>query len=116
MSEDLNRQLQELKALTARTGALHEAQVLQMKIWPLLLFGDHAKVKTEVVVGKTVKYSVTSSKVDPKVEPTDRNRYAGVLSNWTKELLGDSYRVSVILDGEKLNVTTRKGRKAKPEP
>ena len=51
-------QLMALKALTRTTGCLHEAQILQFKLWPFVLY-PKIKVKYELQIdqdGKAVTY------------------------------------------------------------
>jgi hypothetical protein len=109
---EVAQQIGELKAMTARTGMLHEAQVFQLKVWPLIVFGERAKSQVEVKIQKSITYKIVTHKDDPPIEPDQVGFLANVLAKWTKELMGDFYRVSVILNGEKLNVSNRKNRKA----
>lgn len=47
-SMDSLTQLKLLKSMTERTGSLHEAQVLQLKMWPLLIIGATKKTVVHV--------------------------------------------------------------------
>ena len=58
MSKEITllRQLQELKAVTVRTSALHEAQTLQIRNYPLLIPGVTKAQATVNVEQKIVTY------------------------------------------------------------
>lgn len=52
-------QLMQLKAMTVRTGAIHEAQALQLRNYPLLIEGvKQASVRIDVE-RKMVEYKIT---------------------------------------------------------
>jgi hypothetical protein len=89
------KQLLLLRDLTARMGVLHDAQALQMKMWPLVLF-THAK-KTEQRVNikeKEVDYILLQTKGKP---PEDLEKRFAALNEWTKWLLGPDWLVRVKL-------------------
>lgn len=81
-----------LKATTIRTGAIHEAQVLQLKIWPRLnpmISKSEARVDVE---NKTVTFVCESGSLRPK--KSDRVFFEN-LEKWVKDLLWDETTVTV---------------------
>jgi hypothetical protein len=93
-------QLMLLRAVTARTGILHEAQVRQLKLWPLLVFQESKSATCKPnVEKKSIVFDVTNG---PKPFKPGRNerriepREAPVmLSNWVKQLLGEDWAVTI---------------------
>lgn len=91
MDEKLE-QLLLLKNLTKKTGMLHEAQLAQLKAWPLAL--THA-YKCQIVFdyeSKNLTYIL--SELNGR-KPKDFLKRMAMLSKWTKQLLGDEYLVTV---------------------
>lgn len=90
-----------LRAQTERTGTLHESQVLQLKLWPRVLFQTSTpatKFKVNIA-GKSVHFDVvvTGKPFKPKkgegiIRPEDA---PVVLDSWVKSLLGQDWAVSV---------------------
>lgn len=90
-SNDIWEQLIWLKEMTKRTGMLHSAQTLQMNVWPRVLFDSLASGRASVdTFDKAVCYNLELSKQEP-----DQERLCGVLSQYTKRLLGSDWVVSV---------------------
>lgn len=88
-------QLLMLKDLTARMGVLHEAQVFQLKMWPLVLFTHARKCEERVNIdGKEIDFVILQTK--GKV-PEDMEARMNALVDWTKWLLGDDWMVKVKL-------------------
>lgn len=85
-----------LKKMTETTGVLHDAQVLQLKHWPLLLFEHAKRIFSEV---STNKHSVhLRMTVKDAKEPTDvKDRYVA-LDTWIKRMLGDHWALVVYVD------------------
>ena len=97
-------QLQILKAMTVRTGIIHEAQAIQLKTWPMLIdnvIQSEARVFPET---KTVKFICTSSGLRPtkKMKETCEN-----IGKWTKTLLWDDTRVVVEINKKKVYDSSR---------
>ena len=95
-------QLALLKTATVRTGAIHEAQALQLKMWPLLVPGvksASAKVDTE---RKIVTFECKSSgnRITKKVRHTILN-----LTLWTRTLLWDDTVVVFKMNGKVIHDT-----------
>jgi hypothetical protein len=93
MSENTWEQLVLLRQLTARTGALHEAQVQHLKLWPRILF-PNVRAKTsvdvdghKVVVEVYTKTGGAAKAILPKPAET--------LNEWVKALLGGEWEVTV---------------------
>lgn len=86
-------QLMLLRDLTRRTGAIHDAQVFQMKWWPMMLFTHAKKCEAQVDVEKQqVDYIILTT--DGKA-PSDMEERMKALCEWTHWLLGDEYVVRV---------------------
>lgn len=83
--------LAQLRYLTASTGALHEAQVAQLKIWPKVLFPcTESTVKVDIE-NKILWFTVKCSR---KFRPNERgNRRAKALEQWCHDLLGKDWVV-----------------------
>jgi hypothetical protein len=105
MGHDELKQLMSLKQITNMTGALHEAQVLHLKYYPLIL--THC-IKCEVnfmFEDKLVVYKLL--KFDGP-EPKDLKRRFNLLDQWVKTLLGSEY--SVVIEGYEPQVKVSNGR------
>lgn len=99
-AKEMWEQLLLLRDLTEKTGALHEAQVLQLKLWPLTVFDKYA-------TGSEFHFSwekhevdfhlSTSSKYKP---PADMDKRLVILDTEVKGLLGDTYLVRVRVRGK----------------
>jgi hypothetical protein len=87
-------QLMKLKLVTQVTGALHEAQKLQLQYWPLIVL-PHVK-KT------TFKFSFDNKELIFLIEdthgrkPKDLRKRLKILVKMTKDLLGEEYTVKVL--------------------
>lgn len=101
-SPSQRQQLQMLREMTRMTGALHEAQVLQLKMWPLMLF-PWVSIKgvefTWSVEQKVVTYTL-STMPGRKANEKQLQERTGVLNEWLHELLGDEWRVAVTIKGK----------------
>lgn len=87
-------QLALLKDQTKRTGLMHEAQVVNLKWWGILLSPDGATVQvawdTETSI---MKYIIDLSKAQDVDGLTPVARDA--LESWVKELLGENWALKV---------------------
>jgi hypothetical protein len=95
---DIYTQLMLLKEATNRFGALHEAQILQLKMYPILLFGvlkseTHIDVERKMVFFKLVE--TKSFKLSKKNKDIIKN-----IVNWTRGLLWDDCSVIFMKDEE----------------
>jgi hypothetical protein len=97
-------QLMLLKEATVRFGSLHEAQVLQLKMYPLLLPGVK-KAETHIdIEKKLIYYKITESN---KFRMTKKNKtIIEKIVFWTKSLLWDECSI-VILNKDKVIYDTR---------
>ena len=86
----IREQLDLLKGTTISTGAIHEAQKLQLQMWPRML--SHVKSVTSVSVShenKLVVFNCTqgetsASAVDKKIYPAIREWVRNILWNETE--------------------------------
>ena len=91
------QQLLWLKSMTVRTGAIHEAQALQLKMYPMMLPG--AK-KGEARVGiddKVVHYIVTCR---PFKQDAVFKKTCAAIEKWTRWLLWDEARIMIKVNGK----------------
>lgn len=96
MSNTLDKaeQLALLKEMLASRGILHEAQVLQLKIWPLIAMEHATSSETRFYFDE--KLVVFVVKVPKKAkEPKDMKVRLEKLTESVKWLLGDEYNVEV---------------------
>lgn len=94
----VRQQLQMLKEQTRLTGALHEAQVLQLKNWPLVVFQDASG--SEFTWDPDKKYVAFVVKIPPRCPSRLRSeawwkKRVGALNQWVQELLGDEWYIKV---------------------
>lgn len=99
-------QLMALKALTRTTGVLHEGQILQLKIWPFLLYSQK-EISYELRVDldrKVVEYLLQfKGKVPVKI----KDRVAS-LENDLHWLLGSEWLLKASANGKSVFTGTRK--------
>jgi hypothetical protein len=89
---DFKDQLMMLRAMTIRTGSIHEAQALQLKMWPLLIpnvVKAEAKVDAERKIVSFICES-TSNRATKKVTNTCKH-----IAEWTKQLLWAETTVTI---------------------
>jgi len=94
---DVREQLQLLKAMTVRTGSIHEAQVLQLKSWPMLIQNvTKAKakvdVKTKLVVFDCESTGTRATKLQKKLFES--------ICEWTRSILWNETTVRIIINGK----------------
>jgi hypothetical protein len=88
------KQLLLLRDITRRMGVIHEAQQLQLKMWPIVLFTHAKKCETRVNVdAKEVDFVILQTK---GAKP-DMEQCFAHLDDWTKWLLGPEWLVRVKL-------------------
>jgi hypothetical protein len=98
-------QLALLKTMTLRTGSIHEAQALQLKMWPLLI-PDVTKAEATVDSERklvTFKCEATSSRATKKKRETMDN-----IILWTRKILWDESAVIFVIN-DKTVYDTRNG-------
>ncbi len=92
---DHEQQLLLLRDLTARMGVMHDAQQLQLKMWPIALFSHAQKIEEHVNLNdKEIDYVILKTKGK---KPADMDKRFAALDEWTKWLLGDDWLVRVKL-------------------
>lgn len=85
-------QLAHLREFTAKYGLLHDAQVLQLKLWPLVAFPHSTSSKAEVSVEeRSVRFQITTKGKGPK-NLSVRLHSLGESVQW---LLGADWTVAV---------------------
>ncbi len=82
-------QLMRLRQLTELTGAVHEAQLYQLRMWNILLFTKESKVE----VHNQAKNKSILFRVNGTVDNIDQ-KAANVIS-WTRNLLGNDWDIAV---------------------
>jgi hypothetical protein len=106
------QQLQMLREMTRLTGALHEVQVVNLKMWPLVLFTD---AKTSSFTWDPDKKLVHVSLMLKPRHPTRKQAWwkerVGALSSWVHELLGDEWVTNVQIQNGKRPTIYRGTRK-----
>lgn len=94
-----------LRDLTERTGAVHEEQLLQLKLWPMVVFErdpDQAQAQVDQET-MTISFSISwKARFLGKLRLTQFQRLklrqgADRLMSWTQNLLGPSWSVEVLL-------------------
>src|ERR1700743_2056847 len=91
MAEDILGQLLQLKASTALTGAIYEAQVLQLKMWGKLIFEGSPTIKIQVEPFPLIIYEVEKAAEQHLMEGLDRT---------IKDVIGEQFAVSVDVAGK----------------
>lgn len=90
--QEIKDQLKVLKGLTVTTGIIHDAQKLQLEMWPLVIFeasGCTVKINTEkqfVEVLLVLKKKPSKKKYETGTE---------VLTQWVRNILWDNTVVKV---------------------
>jgi hypothetical protein len=100
---DYTTQLLRLRSLTGHLGALHEAQVLQLRLWPFavdpLLLDKGVKAQIDIN-GKKIRYT-WKAKRSTKWKPD--KAYLGrvkVLQEAIKTMLGEDWSFTINLNGK----------------
>lgn len=94
LTNDWQDQLVALRGLTALMGVLHEAQVLQLKLWGAVAFAHVPKGKWEVRVdmdARTVTYVLPRRKRAPAQLP----KLVAALDRSVHWLLGDEWALHI---------------------
>lgn len=98
---DKLHQLQLLREQTRLTGGLHEAQVLNLKMWPLVLFQEATSSEfTWDPDKKIVSFRVKLKKAAKigKAKSAEYKQRVEVLNGWVGQLLGAPWYISVKFD------------------
>lgn len=99
---DLPTQLALLRQTTKLTGGLHEAQVQQLKVWPLLTFqwAEQASFTWDPDKREVYFHPQPPKWVRPKRDHLQKG--ADVLATWVCGLLGDEWETVVILGDDRV--------------
>lgn len=106
------QQLQMLKEQTRLTGALHEAQVLQLKMWPLVVFQN--AISSEFTWDpdkKVVAFKLDLPTSGPIGKPEWWQERTDGLNGWVQTLLGDEWCITVLVSQGHYAVKYRGTRK-----
>jgi len=95
---DIYTQLMLLKEATNRYGALHEAQVLQLKMYPILLSGVK-KAETHVDIEKKLVFFKILEAKNFKMSKKNKNVIEKIIF-WTRNLLWDDCSIVFVKDNE----------------
>ena len=95
-------QLQWLKTLTHRTGAIHEAQSLQLKLYPMMLPNAKTAEARVDIEKKAVKYIVTCK---PLKKGALFDKVCTEMAGWTRWLLWDDTKVTIEVNGKVMYVS-----------
>lgn len=98
MNDDVMEQLMLLRALTSSTGVLHEAQVLQLKMWPACFFKG---VKSHEFVFQWERRKLAYD-IKAKGKHTHLKKRCVALEKCVHTLLGGEYQVTILLNGKKV--------------
>jgi hypothetical protein len=90
-------QLQLLKAVTIRTGAIHDAQALQLKMWPTLIPGVTSSEARVDVENKKVLFVCKSNALRPtkKTALLYKN-----IAKWVQNILWNETQVVIKINGK----------------
>lgn len=100
----VKQQLEMLREQTRLTGGLHEAQVLQLKMWPMVAF-DH-------IVGSSFTWDPKTKVIKFKLELPKRGatkklawwkERVTAVQGWVHQLLGDEWQIQVEAGNQKFN-------------
>jgi hypothetical protein len=94
VTEDSKAQLIRARDMTRRTGTLIEAQVLQLRLWPQVVFKTVLDVTIEPldIEQKTVNYLLRVKKME---RGRDLEKRIAVLEEWLRTLLGDDWMLHI---------------------
>lgn len=97
----VKQQLQMLREQTRLTGGLHEAQVYNLKLWPLVLFDTAKRAEfTWDPDKKVIFYTVVKGEV--RLRKKWLQGRTDTLGRWVRELLGNEWKTYVEIGNFKL--------------
>lgn len=100
---DMLEQLMRLRHLTELTGALHEAQLLQFKMWTAVLFNKESTVEIKnQSKNKQISYIVRG-------EVDNLKDKARAICDWTRKIVGNEWEVEVKQKGKRTKLVYREG-------
>ena len=100
----VEEQFAALQEVTRLTGALHEAQKLQLQLWPMLVFQD--AIRSEFSWDndkKTVDFKITLPEGSKRAKGARLAKTrVGILNGWIQRLLGGEWIAVVSYNGATL--------------
>lgn len=100
-SQKIREQLLYLKGVTVRIGAIHEAQALQLRRWPLLIPSVKSSEANVDIETKTVVYNCKTKKGDVFTKEQLQTSLVAICK-WTQTLLWNETRVLVYFGKKKV--------------
>ena len=95
----MKEQLAYLKGMTLRLGSIHEAQALQLKLWPRLIPGiDESEARVDVEK-QSVRFVCTGKKFRKTKKVSE---FLVNIDRWVKKLLWDSTFVVFEVNGKEV--------------
>ena len=101
---EVHQQIMLLRDITVRTGAIHEAQVVQLKLWPYVAYNNVEQCEIHIhadpeLINKSprVEYRLITKGRGIGAKPQKRHE---AIALWTRELLGDAFEVVVFINGK----------------
>jgi hypothetical protein len=86
---NLEEQLMLLKMMTMKTGVIHEAQALQLKVWPKLIPGVLSSVAKVSAENKTVIFELKGN-----IKNTKKTKQMfSAIKEWTRLILWDNTKI-----------------------
>lgn len=109
LRSDWQEQLMALRGLTAMTGALHEAQVYNLKQWGALAFAHVGKGRWQIEVdidGRNITYALSPKRSVRR--PAALPKLVAALDRSVHWLLGDEWALHVTEHGKTIYAGERK--------
>lgn len=94
-------QLMMMREMTRRTGIMHESQMLQLKIWPRVLFQDSSKAEVSIDMVERSMYFRIAVDGSKSTAANGRKSAAERLDSFVKAMMGDEWHVEVAVKGKK---------------
>lgn len=107
-------QFEMLREMTRSTGVLVEAQLRQLKLWPMVLFSECMTAESRVDFSKkTVSFLVSYPSGAEKLPFEVFKERNGYLGAWVQELLGEEWAVDVVVESGSTSMEMTVARKIK---
>lgn len=98
----VEEQLMLLKATTIRTGAIHEAQKLQMQLWPRMSNQIAPGVVAKVDPEKKIVILECKSKKKPYNHAEFEAKLFNEIVGWVRRIVWDETKVVIKVNGKRL--------------
>jgi hypothetical protein len=114
VDQDVAESLAGLRDVTMLTGAIHEAQIIQLQVWPKILFPCEKHTLEHDSAKRLLTITMQLSRDLTKEESTV---HAATLERWCKELLGGDWALTLKAKSEGTRTkTVHKGVLAPEKP